>query len=92
MREVRRVLAPGGRLLFVEHLRASALRLARWQDRLVRPWRALAGGCRCNQATLELLERGQLRVERVASGRWSGMPALVRPLVIGHAGATVPQS
>src|SRR3954470_11804976 len=37
VREVRRVLAPGGRLLFVEHVRASAPRLARWQDRLSRP-------------------------------------------------------
>ena len=86
-RELRRVLAPDGRLLFAEHVRASTPRLARWQDRLARPWRAFAQGCRCNQATLELLEGAQLCVERVASGRWRGMPALVRPLVVGHARA-----
>jgi ubiquinone/menaquinone biosynthesis C-methylase UbiE len=83
--EVRRVLAPGGRLLFIEHVRSTTPRLARWQRRLARPWRAFALGCRCDQATLEVLERAQLRIDRVASGRWRGMPALVRPLVIGHA-------
>ena len=87
MREIGRVLAPDGRLLFVEHVRASTPRLARWQDRLERPWRAFAQGCRCNQPTLELLAGAHLRVERLTSGRWSGMPALVRPLVVGHARA-----
>jgi SAM-dependent methyltransferase len=86
-REARRVLAEDGRLLFVEHVRATTPRLARWQDRLARPWGAFAQGCRCNQATIELMERAQLRVERVAPGRWSGMPAVVRPLVVGHATA-----
>src|SRR5690606_21728494 len=42
--EIRRVLRSGGRLLFCEHVRASSARLARWQDRLNRPWRALACG------------------------------------------------
>ncbi len=85
VREVRRVLAPHGRLLFAEHVRASSPRVARWQDRLARPWGAFAQGCRCNQATLELLEGARMHVERVASGRWSGMPAVVRPLVFGEA-------
>jgi ubiquinone/menaquinone biosynthesis C-methylase UbiE len=87
VQEVRRVLAPGGRLLFIEHVRSPTPRLARWQRRLARPWRAFALGCRCDQATLELLERAALRIDRVAPGRWRGMPALVRPLVIGHAEA-----
>jgi ubiquinone/menaquinone biosynthesis C-methylase UbiE len=87
VQEVRRVLAPGGRLLFIEHVCSTTPRLARWQHRLAGPWRAFAQGCRSDQATLELLERAQLRIDRVASGRWSGMPPLVQPLVIGHASA-----
>lgn len=84
-REVRRVLAPGGRLIFIEHVRAASPRLAAWQDRLAGPWGALALGCRCNQPTIDLLEASGLRVERMAADRWRGMPALVRPLVMGEA-------
>jgi SAM-dependent methyltransferase len=36
--EIRRVLRPGGTLRFYKHVRADAPRLARWQDRLERPW------------------------------------------------------
>jgi ubiquinone/menaquinone biosynthesis C-methylase UbiE len=85
LREVRRVLRPDGRLLFIEHVRASTRRLARWQDRLARPWRAFAQGCRCNQPTLELLEREALRVDDVATARWRGMPPIVAPVVAGQA-------
>jgi len=84
--EVRRVLAPGGRLLFVEHVRAVPGRLARWQDRFAGPWPAFAQGCRCDRATDELLAR-ELLVERMSRARWSGMPALVHPLIVGHARA-----
>jgi ubiquinone/menaquinone biosynthesis C-methylase UbiE len=82
IRELRRVLAPGGRLLLIEHVRASSPRLARWQDRLAAPWQTLALGCRCNQPTLELLEQAQLHVDEFATGRWRGMPAVVHPLVM----------
>jgi hypothetical protein len=82
---LRRVLRPDGRLVFIEHVRAESARLARWQDRLARPWRAFAAGCRCNQATLELLEQGDLRVGTLRRAGWYGMPALVRPLAFGEA-------
>lgn len=53
--EIRRVLAPHGTLLFLEHVRAAdGSRLARWQDRLNPVWHAVAG-CDCNRRTLEAL-------------------------------------
>ncbi len=84
--EAQRVLSEGGRLLFLEHVRAQdGLQLARWQDRLERPWRAFAYGCRCNQDTVELFDRLPFRLARVEQARWRGMPALVRPVVLGEA-------
>lgn len=84
--ETRRVLAPGGQLLFIEHVRATPdSRLERWQDRLYRPWRAFAYGCRCNQDTLGLFAASGLPPSAVKTARWHGMPPLVRPIVYGQA-------
>jgi hypothetical protein len=80
------VLAPGGRLLFIEHVRGDAgSRLERSQDRFYRPWRAFAYGCRCNQSTLELISEAGFRTTGVGTARWRGMPALVHPIVYGKA-------
>jgi SAM-dependent methyltransferase len=83
--EVRRVLAPGGQLLLIEHVRANAPRLARRQDRFAGLWHAVAMGCRCNQPTVELLERAGLSVEQLEPSHWRAMPSLVGPLVVGAA-------
>ena len=48
--ELRRVLRPGGRFVFVEHGRAEAERTARWQDRLDPLWARLSDGCHMNRA------------------------------------------
>lgn len=86
LRETRRVLAPGGRLLFIEHVRGDAgSRLERWQDRFYRPWRAFAYGCRCNQNTLGLIGDAGLRITELDTARWRGMPPLVHPTVYGIA-------
>lgn len=82
--EVARVLRPGGRLLFCEHVRADDPKLARRQSRFARPWAAFAQGCRCDRDTLDLLRR-RFDVERVETARWRGMPSLVHPLVTGSA-------
>ncbi|MEO0620452.1 MAG: class I SAM-dependent methyltransferase, partial [Pseudomonadota bacterium] len=47
--EARRLLKPGGRLLFCEHGRARSRRTAQWQDRVNPWWRPLAGGCNLNR-------------------------------------------
>ena len=84
--EIRRVLKPGGALLFIEHVRSDVEGWGRWQDRLARPWAAFASGCRCNRNTLDLLEASGMRAAEVSRSKWSGMPRLVRPLAIGSAG------
>lgn len=81
--EVRRVLAPGGRLLFVEHVRSDDPRLARWQDRLRRPWAWLGGGCQCNRATVESIRAAGFELAEVARAE---LPrAALAPLRIGVA-------
>jgi ubiquinone/menaquinone biosynthesis C-methylase UbiE len=84
LREVARVLRPGGQLLMIEHVRARSRRLAAWQDRLFEPWRRFAGGCRCNMATGELLRACGFTVS-ADEVTWRGMPAIVHPLVVGRA-------
>jgi ubiquinone/menaquinone biosynthesis C-methylase UbiE len=88
LREIARVLRPGGELLFAEHVRAQSPRLARWQDRLSEPWRRFACGCRCNRATVDLLHACGFEPE-VTEARWRAMPPIVRPLAIGHAAVAV---
>ncbi|MEO5901956.1 MAG: class I SAM-dependent methyltransferase [Ilumatobacteraceae bacterium] len=85
LREVIRVLRPDGQLLFIEHVRSDSPTLARWQDRLVTPWRCFARGCRCNRATAELMVSFGLRLDAVVETSWHAMPPIVRPLVIGRA-------
>lgn len=82
--EVGRVLKPGGRLLFCEHVAADPGWRRTLQRRSVRPWAAFADGCRCDRSTLKTIE-ARLRLEGVERGRWRGMPAPVKPLVWGSA-------
>jgi ubiquinone/menaquinone biosynthesis C-methylase UbiE len=82
--EIDRVLRPGGRLLFVEHVLSDSPRLARWQHRLAGAWAGFASGCRCNQDTLAMID-ARLEIARVERSRWRGMPRLVHPLVAGEA-------
>lgn len=85
--EIARVLRPGGKLLFLEHVRSDSSRMARWQDRLHGPWHAFAAGCNANRPTVDMLRESSLLVEDVEHDRWKWMPALVHPLAIGVAAA-----
>lgn len=86
LREVRRVLRPGGRLLFLEHVRAEpGSRLELWQDRLHRPWRAFACGCNCNRDLLGAMTANGFTPDDVERRAWTFMPPVVRPVVMGSA-------
>lgn len=82
--EIRRVLHPDGQLLFIEHVRSDSATLARWQDRLAGPWQRFAEGCRCNRATLELMDACGFRLDAHPAA-WRTMPPIIRPLAIGRA-------
>lgn len=85
LREVRRVLKPGGQLLFMEHVRAEAgSKLQRWQDRLEPVWGFCAGGCHPNRDTLAAIHDAGFEVGEVARPVWK-VPPLVKPIVIGSA-------
>lgn len=83
--EAARVLRPGGRLLFLEHVRSEDPSLARWQDRLEKPWRFLGDGCHCNRDTVAAIGASPLIIEHVERGRFPKAPPLVKPLVRGSA-------
>ena len=83
--ETARVLRPGGRLLFVEHVRSKDPGMARWQDRLHGPWKFFADGCHCNRDTLAALEAAGFTLEGAAEDELPEAPPLIRPLVRGSA-------
>jgi SAM-dependent methyltransferase len=85
LREIGRVLRPDGQLLFIEHVRSDSPKLARWQDRLDKPWRRFAQGCRCNRATAELMVARGFELAERRDAQWPAMPPIVRPLIIGSA-------
>lgn len=83
--EVARVLRPGGRLLFLEHVRSENERLARWQDRLERPWRFLGDGCHPNRDTVAAIDASPLELGDLSRTALPKAPPIVRPLVHGSA-------
>lgn len=72
--EARRVLRPGGCLLFIEHGRAPEPSIARWQDRLDPWWSPLAGGCHLNRKIDDLLRGAGFHIETLRHSRLPGPP------------------
>lgn len=66
--EIRRVLRPGGELVFCEHGAAPDAGVRRWQDRIDPLWSRVAGGCHLNRPIAALIERAGFRIERLESG------------------------
>ena len=83
--ELARLLRPGGRLLYLEHVRDPAEGgLARWQDRLERPWGWVGAGCHPNRPTEPILRSAGFETEGTLERFPKGVP-IVRPLARGSA-------
>jgi len=88
LRQLRRVLRPGGRLLFIEHIRSGDPRLAHHQDRM--NWlNQLVVSCDCNRPTLTSIQEAGFSVTDVEHLTLYKAPSFVSPLVVGHATAPV---
>src|SRR5246127_236452 len=83
--ELRRVLRPGGRLLFIEHVRSDDQKLARLQDRMMPINTRIAHGCNCNRRTLEGIRHAGFEVTELQHDTLKHTPPFVRPLIVGAA-------
>jgi ubiquinone/menaquinone biosynthesis C-methylase UbiE len=83
LREVRRVLGPGGRLVLLEHVRGEG-RLARWQDRIT-PLHRKLGNCHLNRETKKEVAAAGFDVAGLHEVRIPGSHPLVRSGIQGVA-------
>lgn len=62
LRELRRILKPGGQLLFAEHGQAPDASVQKWQDRIEPVWKKLAGGCHLTRPVTAAVTAGGFEV------------------------------
>ena len=87
LREVRRVLRPGGRFMFMEHVRSDEPKVARMQDRMNGVNRFVVR-CDCNRATLDTIEAEGFTVTKLERTELPKAPPFARPLIVGVATGT----
>lgn len=82
--EIRRVLAPGGRLVVLEHVRGDGL-MGRFQDLIAKPWSWLASGCEPNRRTVEAIAAAGFDTSGLRSVRRTLVPPPCTPHLLGIA-------
>lgn len=85
LREVRRVLRPGGILHFLEHGLAPDDAVRRWQRRLDPLWKRLAGGCHVTEPIIELIEGAGFTITHVDVFYQRGVPKFTGAYALGTA-------
>jgi ubiquinone/menaquinone biosynthesis C-methylase UbiE len=70
--EMRRVLKPGGRLIFLEHGRTPDASVAAWQDRLTPVWKRFTGGCHLNRQVDELIAAAGFKITELKTSYLPG--------------------
>lgn len=87
LQEMRRVLKPGGQLLFVEHGRAPEENVRKWQNRLTPIWKRIGGGCHLNRPISTLIQDAGFSILRLDTGYANGP----KPMTFFYEGCAAPQ-
>lgn len=87
LRQISRVLRPGGELIFCEHGAAPDASVRRWQDRLNPIWKRLGGGCNLNRPIPTIIEAGGFRIKSLDAMYIPGW----RPASFNYWGTAVPR-
>lgn len=85
--EMRRVLRPRGKLLFVEHGLSPDRGVRWWQDRLTPIWGRISGGCHLNRPIRSIIENGGFRIDRIETGYMQGP----KPMTFMYEGSARPE-
>jgi ubiquinone/menaquinone biosynthesis C-methylase UbiE len=72
LQQMRRVLKPGGKLIFCEHGLAPDERVRKWQDRVNPLWKKVAGGCHLNRPIPDYIEEGGFTIQTLDTGYLPG--------------------
>lgn len=83
----RRVLKPGGRLVFLEHGAAPDAKVRRFQNSLNSLWGRLAGGCNLNREPAKLIEQAGFAIEKIDRHYAKGAPKFAGYMTAGVARA-----
>ena len=70
--EIRRLLNPGGQLLFVEHGLSPETQIARWQHWLTPCWKRIGGGCHLDRKMDDLIRAAGFQINAVETGYLKG--------------------
>jgi ubiquinone/menaquinone biosynthesis C-methylase UbiE len=84
--EMRRILKPGGQLLFAEHGLSPDEGVRKWQNRLTPMWKKIAGGCHLDRPMRTLIENAGFQISRLETGYMPGP----KPMTFMYEGAARP--
>ena len=76
LEQMRRVLKPGGRLLFAEHGVAPDSGVRKWQERINPSWKKFAGGCNINRDIPAALQEGGFEIQELETMYLPGTPSI----------------
>lgn len=85
LKEIYRVLRPGGQLLFIEHVRSGNRKTERWQRFCEPVWRCACGNCHLTRDTAKRITETGLEIEKLLEAELLGAPAIVRRTLRGRA-------